>query len=64
MYQISHWENSNLYKKKKKKKILTLKNAMKSPSINEHLSTEKKIFPHGNNPHFLTGEVLLQPDQN
>lgn len=29
--------------KKEKKKILTLKNA-KSPSINEHLSTEKKDF--------------------
>lgn len=62
MYQISHWENSNLYKKKKKK-ILTLKN-VKCPSINEHLSTVNKNFPHGNNPHFLTGEVLLQPDQN
>ena len=24
----------------------------------------KKILPHGNNPHFLTGEALLQPDQN
>ena len=57
MYQISHWENSNLYKKKKKK-ILTLKN-VKCPSINEHLSTVNK-----NNPHFLTGEALLQPDQN
>lgn len=25
---------------------------------------KKKILPHGNNPHFLTGEALLQPDQN
>ena len=48
---------------KKKNKILTLKN-VKCPSINEHLSTVNKNFPHGNNPHFLTGEALLQPDQN
>ena len=61
MYQISHWENSNLYKKKEKDTNI------EECKMSQHkltLEYGKKIFPHGNNPHFLTGEVLLQPDQN